>query len=427
MKKTLLPLITSFVMIFSLTACAENNGVKETEASVEAVSSVETSTTVENTVVSVEEPEPEPVVYTLKDGFGGESTIIGSAEDYLAYLDSHKGATIRTTVTKMTYADADSAENTDGTVDSTQYVTYIDSSVDLSADGIRSCNRVSTFSDEGQAKPQDAYGISDDEFDAFNNASISEIYKTILKAASLDRHFDSMFVNEDTEVTEEEVNAIKESKTYHVVAGTPSDAVFATVLPGEDYKEITLGDMSYDLTEMDGLVLPSYVTANVQYTDKDGVVTLYTVSVVVVPYEDMEGFEEALTCRGDGCTCGYKEPKKEVKAEAPKASTSNDVTPWGAKVVWEGGQGGLAYSVGDYVLQSLYDDGTTISIYMAGLTGDGSRYFGQKQQEAEAIIVQRTGCQYVSWHTEIIYNYGRTAGVGSVPQSLVRWYTEAKW
>ena len=426
MKKRVLPLILSFVILVSMTACSDVAGAIEVTTPV----SVETATTVERIEtepVPVEEPAPEPVVYTLKDGFGEESTIIGSAEDYLAYLDAHQGATIRTTVTKMTYANEDSAENTDGTVDSTQYVTYIDSSVDLSEGDTRSCTRVSTFGNDGQTKPQDAYGISDDEFDAFNNASISEIYKTVLKAASLDRHFDSMFVNGDTEITEEEVNSIKETKTYHVVAETPSDAVFATVLPGEDYKEITLGDMSYDLAEIDGLVLPSYVTANVQYTDKDGVVSTYTISVVVVAYDDMEEFEEALTCRGDGCTCGYKEPKKEVKAEEPKATTNNDVTPWGAKVVWEGGQGGLAYSVGDYVLQSLYDDGTTISIYMAGLTGDGSRYFGQKQQEAEAIIKQRTGCSYVSWHTEIIYNYGRTASVGSTPQSLVRWYTEAKW
>ena len=43
-----------------------------------------------------------------------------------------------------------------------------------------------------------------------------------------------MFVAGDTEVTEEEVNAIKETKTYNVVADTPSDAVFATVLPNED-------------------------------------------------------------------------------------------------------------------------------------------------------------------------------------------------
>ena len=424
MRKRLLPLITSFVMILSLTACADTTGAKETETSVAAVLSVETSTTVENTPVSVEEPAPEPIVYTLKDGFGGESTIIGSAEDYLAYLDSHAGATIRTTITKMTYADADSAENTDGTVTSTQYVTYIDSSVDLSADGIRSCNRVSTFNDAGQVKPQDAYGISDDEFDAFNNASISEIYKTILKAASLDRHFDSMFVNEDTEITEEEVNAIKESKTYHVVAGTPSDAVFATVLPGEDYKEITLGDMSYDLTEMDGLVLPSYVTANVQYTDKDGVVSTYTVSVVAVPYDDMEGFEEALTCRGDGCTCGYKEPKKEVKAEAPKATNGKpDTTAWGGKIVWEGGMGGCPYSVGDYLIYSVYNDTNGVYFYVAGLSNDGS-LMGRTQLQAEEIVKSQTGCDTVDWHTQTLYDGGSK---DNYVHCLVRWYTEARW
>ena len=111
--------------------------------------------------------------------------------------------------------------------------------------------------------------------------------------------------------------------------------------------------MSYDLTEIDGLVLPSYVTANVQYTDKDGVVSTYTISVVVVAYDDMEGFEEALTCRGDGCTCGYKEPKKEVKAETQ--SNRDELgrlttTAWGGKIVWEGGQAGYPYSIGDYLI-----------------------------------------------------------------------------
>lgn len=419
------------IATLTMTACGKQPASVETATT---VSSIETPASVSVSVEELEpepEPEPEPV-YTLQDCFEEGTTVIDSETSFADYINTHKGMIVRAVITKRTYEGTDTVDTDNSEIENiVNQEVYAGLVYDKKADGEKLKARI--FSDG------DATKFTDIELE--ENATLFDVYKGVLKSVNLDTYFESMWMTADTVVDESVMNDVLESKEYRVVSATPADAVFAMMLPEEEYKEIVVGQFDYDLVVAEELVaedvsaedisaddvsennntttlnfaFPSYVDAFLQYVNTEDKTVTYSVNVVYIPVSDLTEIESRLALVKE-----EPKPKKEQKAESKPAANKN-VTAWGAEVVWEGGVAGQPASVGPYKLNTIYDDGTNIWIYWSNdfKPNDNSYTFGQLQQQAEAIFMSR-GHASAGWHVESVENHGtRPRGSSEITKWVV--------
>lgn len=400
-SKSFIATLMIAILTIAMTACGKQPAPVETATT---VSSIETPASVS---VSVEEPEPEPV-YTLKDCFKEGTTVIDSESSFADYINSHKGMIVRAVVAKRTYEGIETVDT-----DKSETETFVNQEVyagvvydeKLESDKLKA--RI--FSDG------DAQNFTDIELE--ENATLFDVYKGVLKSVKLDNYFESMWMTADTEVDEDVMNKALEDKEYRVISEIPADAVFATMLPEEEYKEIVVGQFDYDLITTDAVdvsandvsaadvskneetntskfAFPSYVDAFLQYVNTEDRTVTYSVNVVYIPVNDLTEIESRLAL------------VKEVPVHKPEQKVESQPAADPHNPIYEGGIYGYPASVDGYNMTTMYDDGNTFYIYKcasrkycSNATPEYSTWFGDLQHQAEAAFIER-GHAKASWHIE---------------------------
>ncbi len=265
----------------------------------------------------------------MADCFAEGTTIVTSAEDLATYINDHPAISIHTLVTKRTYENVD-VENTEDSVPETilDYTIYAGALTDedkvtfyiRALDADNACVNIGNET-LGENAGCCVYQVPVTEETVL--PALYDVYKTAIDRANLTSYFSNMFVGKDYVVEKDAMDNALAFKELRIVSDTPADAVFATMLLGENFKEVVAGQFDYDLTVANDTAVPSRVSAFLQYSTEETVesvndagetvtetsekMNIYSVNVSFVAFEDPEDIKDYLTmecgCNKETCEC----------------------------------------------------------------------------------------------------------------------------